>query len=135
MKRIKKFAVALLTAIMMMTMTVTAFAAESNGTLTVNVKGGQTLANQTVNVYKLFDMTVSGSGESLNYGYKVNETYKSILDKVLGAEVTDKSDQGYYEAVQKATSDGKNGNNTQKFANDFTKELLNYNKSNTSAKI
>lgn len=135
MKRIKKFAAALLTAIMMMTMTVTAFAAESNGTLTVNVKGGQTLANQTVNVYKLFDMTVSGSGESLNYGYKINETYKSILDKVLGAEVTDKSDQGYYEAVQKATSDGKNGNNTQKFANDFTKELLNYNKSNTSAKI
>lgn len=135
MKRIKKFAAALLTAIMMMTMTVIAFAAESNGTLTVNVKGGQTLANQTVNVYKLFDMTVSGSGESLNYGYKVNETYKSILDKVLGAEVTDKSDQGYYEAVQKATSDGKNGNNTQKFANDFTKELLNYNKSNTSAKI
>ena len=135
MKRIKKFAAALLTAIMMMTMTVTASAAESNGTLTVNVKGGQTLANQTVNVYKLFDMTVSGSGESLNYGYKVNETYKSILDKVLGAEVTDKSDQGYYEAVQKATSDGKNGNNTQKFANDFTKELLNYNKSNTSAKI
>lgn len=135
MKRIKKFAAALLTAIMMMTMTVTAFAAESNGTLTVNVKGGQTLANQTVNVYKLFDMTVSGSGESLNYGYKINETYKSILDKVLGEEVTDKSDQGYYEAVQKATSDGKNGNNTQKFANDFTKELLNYNKSNTSAKI
>lgn len=135
MKRIKKFAAALLTAIMMMTMTVTASAAESNGTLTVNVKGGQTLANQTVNVYKLFDMTVSGSGESLHYGYKVNETYKSILDKVLGAEVTDKSDQGYYEAVQKATSDGKNGNNTQKFANDFTKELLNYNKSNTSAKI
>lgn len=135
MKRIKKFAAALLTAIMMMTMTVTAFAAEPTGTLTVNVKGGQTLANQTVNVYKLFDMTVSGSGENLNYGYKVNETYKSILDKVLGAEVTDKSDQGYYEAVQKATSDGKNGNNTQKFANDFTKELLNYNKSNTSAKI
>lgn len=135
MKRIKKFAAALLTAIMMMTMTVTANAAEGKGNLTVNVKGGQTLANQTVNVYKLFDMTVSGSGESLNYGYKVNETYKSILDKVLGAEFTDKSDQGYYEAVQKATSDGKNGNNTQKFANDFTKELLNYNKSHTSAKI
>lgn len=135
MKRIKKFAAALLTAIMMMTMTVTAFAAEPTGTLTINVKGGQTLANQTVNVYKLFDMTVSGSGENLNYGYKVNDTYKSILDKVLGAEFTDKSDQGYYDAVQKATSDGKNGNNTQKFANDFTKELLNYNKSNTSVKI
>lgn len=135
MKRIKKLAAAMLTAIMMMTMTVTAYAAETTGTLTVNVKGGQNLANQTVNVYKLFDMTVSDSGESLNYGYKVNETYKSILDKVLGAKFTDKSDQGYYEAVQKATSDGKNGNNTQKFANDFTKELLNYNKSHTFAKI
>ena len=135
MKRIKKFAAALLTAIMMMTMTVTAFATESTGTLTVNVNGGQTLANQTVNVYKLFDMTVSGSGESLNYGYKVNETYKSILDKVLGTEFTDKSDQGYYDAVQKATSDGENGNNTQKFANDFTKTLLEYNKDNKSVPI
>lgn len=135
MKRIKKFAAALLTAIMMMTMTVTAFAAESTGTLTVNVKGGQTLANQTVNIYKLFDMTVSGSGENLNYGYKVNETYKSILDKVLGAEITDKSDQGYYDAVQKATNDGENGNNTQKFANNFTKSLLEYNKENKSAQI
>ena len=135
MKRIKKFAAALLTAIMMMTMTVTANAAETTGTLTVTVKGGQNLANQTVNVYKLFDMTVSGSGESLNYGYKVNETYKSILDKVLGTEFTDKSDQGYYDAVQKATSDGKNGNNTQKFANDFTKTLLEYNKENKSAPI
>lgn len=120
MKRIKKLAAALLTAIMMTTMTVTAFAAEGTGNLTVNVKGGQTLANQTVNVYKLFDMTVSGSGESLNYGYKVNETYKSILDKVLGAEFTDKSDQGYYDAVYEATKDGK----TQEFANKFTSELL-----------
>lgn len=135
MKRIKKFAAALLTAIMMMTMTVTANAAETTGTLTVTVKGGQNLANQTVNVYKLFDMTVSGSGESLNYGYEVNETYKSILDKVLGTEFTDKSDQGYYDAVLKATSDGENGNNTQKFANDFTKTLLEYNKENKYAPI
>lgn len=120
MKRIKKLAAALLTAIMMMTMTVTEFAAESTGTLTVNVRGGQTLANQTVNVYKLFDMTVSGSGENLNYGYKVNETYKSILDQVLGNQITDKSDQWYYDAVFNATKDNK----TQTFANDFTKALL-----------
>ena len=46
MKRIKKLAAALLTAIMMMTMTVTEFAAESTGTLTVNVRGGQTLATR-----------------------------------------------------------------------------------------
>lgn len=117
MKRIKKFAVALLTAIMMMTMTVTAFAAEPTGTLTVNVKGGQTLANQTVNVYKLFDMTVSDG----NYGYKVNTQYTKILDSVLNiTDEKNKTDQGYYDAVYEATKDGK----TQEFANKFTSELL-----------
>ena len=57
MKRIKKLAAAMLTAIMMMTMTVTAYAA-GNCTLTVNVKTGegvptQTLKDQTINLYKL----------------------------------------------------------------------------------
>lgn len=117
MKRIKKFAAALLTAIMMMTMTVTAFAAEPTGTLTVNVKGGQTLANQTVNVYKLFDMIVSDG----NYGYKVNTQYTKILDSVLNiTDEKNKTDQGYYDAVYEATKDGK----TQEFANKFTSELL-----------
>lgn len=128
MKRIKKFAAALLTAIMMMTMTVTANAAETTGNLTVNVNGGQTLANQTVNVYKLFDMTVSDG----NYGYKVNTQYTKILDSVLNiTDEKNKTDQGYYDAVYEATKDGK----TQGFANDFTKGLLNYNKTNTSTKI
>lgn len=125
MKRMKKIIAVLLTAIMTMAMAVTAFADEgaTKGTLTVNVKDGQTLANQTVNIYKLFDMTVSGS----NYGYKVNSLYTPILDQVLGADFTDKTDQGYYDAVQNAT-DTNNGTNTQKFANDFTKKLLEYNK-------
>lgn len=118
MKRMKKIMALMLAAIMMMAMSVTAFAAEgaTKGTLTVNVKDGQTLANQTVNIYKLFDMTVSGS----NYGYKVNSLYTPILDQVLGDGFTDKTDQGYYDAVKKAT-DTNNGTNTQKFANDFTK--------------
>lgn len=117
MKRIKKFAAALLTAIMMMTMTVTVNAAETTGTLTVNVKGGQNLANQTVNVYKLFDMTVSDG----NYGYKVNTQYTEILDSVLNiTDEKNKTDQGYYDAVYEATKDGK----TQEFANKFTSELL-----------
>lgn len=125
MKRMKKIMALMLAAIMMMAMSVTAFAAEgaTKGTLTVNVKDGQTLANQTVNIYKLFDMTVSGS----NYGYKVNSLYTPILDQVLGDGFTDKTDQGYYDAVKKAT-DTNNGTNTQKFANDFTKKLLKYNK-------
>ena len=125
MKKMKKIMALMLAAIMMMAMSVTAFADEGveKGTLTVNVKEGQTLANQTVNIYKLFDMTVSGT----NYGYKVNSIYMPILDQVLGAGFTDKTDQGYYDAVKNAT-DTDNGTNTQKFANDFTKELLKYNK-------
>ena len=132
MKRMKKIIAVLLTAIMTMAMAVTAFADEgaTKGTLTVNVKDGQTLANQTVNIYKLFDMTVSGS----NYGYKVNSLYTPILDQVLGDSFTDKTDQGYYDAVKKAT-DTDNGTNTQKFANDFTKELLKYNKEHSTQMI
>ncbi len=75
MKRIKKLAAAMLTAIMMMTMTVTAYAA-GNCALTVNVKTGegvptQTLKDQTINLYKLFDVTESKSGETTNYAYTV----------------------------------------------------------------
>lgn len=126
MKRMKKIMAVLLAAIMTMAMAVTAFADEgaAKGTLTVNVKEGQTLANQTVNIYKLFDMTVSGS----NYGYKVNSLYTLILDQVLGDSFTDKTDQGYYDAVQQATADGK----VQTFANNFTTKLLEYNKSNST---
>lgn len=132
MKRMKKIMAVLLAAIMTMAMAATAFADEgaTKGTLTVNVKDGQTLANQTVNIYKLFDMTVSGS----NYGYKVNSLYTPILDQVLGADFTDKTDQGYYDAVQKAT-DTNNGTNTQKFANDFTKKLLEYNQEHSDQTI
>ena len=59
MKRMKKIMALMLAAIMMMAMSVTAFAAEgaTKGTLTVNVKDGQTFANQTVNIYKLFAIT------------------------------------------------------------------------------
>ena len=126
MKRMKSIMAVLLAAIMTMAMTVTAFADEgaTKGTLTVNVKEGQTLANQTVNIYKLFDMTVNGS----NYGYKVNSLYTPILDQVLGDSFTDKTDQGYYDAVQQATAAGK----VQTFANNFTTKLLEYNKSNST---
>ena len=126
MKRMKSIMAVLLAAIMTMAMAVTVFATEgaAKGTLTVNVKEGQTLANQTVNIYKLFDMTVSGS----NYGYKVNSLYTPILDQVLGDSFTDKTDQGYYDAVQQATADGK----VQTFANNFTTKLLEYNKSNST---
>lgn len=125
MKRIKKLAAAMLTAIMMMTMTVTAYAA-GNCTLTVNVKSGegvptQTLEGQTINLYKLFDVTESKSGETTNYAYTVNDSYKSTLVSVLGI-----LENSTNETIVKAVTNLGESNNAkvQKFANDFTAEAL-----------
>lgn len=128
MKRIKKLAAAMLTAIMMMTMTVTAYAA-GNCTLTVNVKSGegvpqQTLKDQTINLYKLFDVTESDStttSGTTNYAYTVNESYKSTLASVLSIPENSTNEQ----IVQAVTALGESNNaKVQKFANDFTAEAL-----------
>lgn len=124
MKRIKKFAAALLTAIMMMTMTVTAYAAESC-TLTVTTKGGQDLNGQTINLYKLFDVTESKSGETTNYAYTVNTAagYKDALASVLGGTITSTSkDEEFAKAVLGLEKD--NGTEVQNFANKFTTYAL-----------
>ena len=125
MKRIKKLAAAMLTAIMMMTMTVTAFAA-GNCTLTVNVKSGegvpqQTLEGQTINLYKLFDVTESKTGGTENYAYTVNDTYKSALASVLKID-----ENSTNEIIVKAVTNLGESNNSkvQKFANDFTAYAL-----------
>lgn len=125
MKRIKKLAAAMLTAIMMMTMTVTAYAA-GNCTLTVNVKSGegvptQTLKDQTINLYKLFDVTTSTSGETTNYAYTVNDTYKDTLAEALGIANTSTNDQ-FVKAVSGLKTETKD--EVQKFANDFTADAL-----------
>lgn len=129
MKRIKKFAAALLTAIMMMTMTVTAYAA-GNCTLTVNVKTGegvptQTLKDQTINLYKLFDVTESKSGATTNYAYTVNTAagYKSALTNVLGNRVNENSkDEDFAKAVLSLGAN--NTTEVQNFANKFTAYAL-----------
>ena len=72
MKKMKKIMALMLAAIMMMAMSVTTFAAETTRSLTVNAKGGQDLKGQTINLYKLFDVTESKSGETTNYAYTVN---------------------------------------------------------------
>lgn len=125
MKRIKKLVAAMLTAIMMMTMTVTAYAA-GNCTLTVNVKSGegvptQTLKDQTINLYKLFDVTTSTSGETTNYAYTVNDTYKDTLAEALGIANTSTNDQ-FVKAVSGLKTETKD--DVQKLANDFTAEAL-----------
>ena len=136
MKRMKKIMALMLAAIMMMAMSVTAFAAEgATGTLTltVNVKSttpAQDLNGQTINLYKLFDVTESGTTGSKNYAYTVNTDYKTALISVLTSlrtsvptipEVTVTStDEQFSKAVASLETAGK----VQDFANDFTAYAL-----------
>lgn len=120
MKRIKKLAAAMLTAIMMMTMTVTAYAAGSC-TLTVTTKGGQDLNGQTINLYKLFDVTESKSGETTNYAYTVNDTYKGALASVLNIQENSTNEQ-IVQAVADLKAEPEN--QVQNFANKFTAKAL-----------
>lgn len=127
MKRMKRIMALMLAAIMMMAMSVTAFAAEgATGahTLTVNVKStepAQDLKGQTINLYKLFDVTESGEGQNKNYAYTVNETYKKTLATVLNIAETSK-DEDFAAAVTKLGSD--NATEVQNFANTFTTKAL-----------
>lgn len=134
MKKMKKILALMLAAIMMMAMSVTAFAAEgATGTLTltVNVKSttpAQDLNGQTINLYKLFDVTESGTTGSKNYAYTVNtETgYKDALVSVLteaGKIVTAGSkDEEFATAVFDIGIN--NSTEVQNFANKFTAYAL-----------
>lgn len=122
MKSIKRIIALLLTAVMTMTMSVTAFAADSSCSLTVNVNGGQDLKGQTISLYKLFDLSTSKSGETKNYAYTVNTAtgYKEALNSALGHSYT--TDEEYAKAVLDLGKDNSAG--VQKFANDFTAYAL-----------
>lgn len=134
MKRMKKIMAMLLAAIMTMAMAVTAFAAETTtGKLTVNVKSGQTLTGQTIYLYKLFDVTESGSGATKNYAYTINTVngYKEAIKSALGSStITDTStDADYADEVAKLGED--NAAEVQKFANAFTTYALTKNVTET----
>ena len=123
MKSIKRIIALLLTAVMTMTMSVTAFAADVNN-LTVNVNSGQDLNGQTISLYKLFDVTTSGSGENKNYAYTVNTAtgYKEAIKSALGTSFSGTTDVEYAEAVKTLGED--KSAPVQKFANDFTEYAL-----------
>lgn len=121
MKSIKRIIALLLTAVMTMTMSVTAFAADTNCSLTVNVKGGQDLNGQTISLYQLFDVTESGKAPNKNYAYTVNTQYKATLASVLKIAETSK-DEDFAAAVAKLGTD--NSPEVQNFANDFTATAL-----------
>lgn len=121
MKKMKKSMALMLAAIMMMAMSVTAFAAETTHSLTVNVKGGQDLKGQTINLYKLFDVTESGEAPNKNYAYTVNTQYKATLASVLKIAETSK-DEEFAASVTQLGSDNSTG--VQNFANTFTTKAL-----------
>lgn len=121
MKKMKKIMALMLAAIMMMAMSVTTFAAETTHSLTVNANGVQDLKGQTINLYKLFDVTESGEAPNKNYAYTVNTQYKATLASVL--KITENSKDEEFAA--KVTELGKdNTPGVQKFANDFTATAL-----------
>ena len=125
MKRMKSIMAVLLAAIMTMAMTVTAFAAETTHSLTVNAKGGQDLKGQTINLYKLFDVTESKSGETTNYAYTVNTAagYKDALVSVLGSSITASSTDEQFAAAVLAIGSN-DSTEVQNFANKFTTYAL-----------
>ena len=127
MKRMKRIMALMLAAIMTMAMAVTSFAAEGatgTCTLTVNVKSttpAQDLKGQTINLYKLFDVTESGEAPNKNYAYTVNTQYKATLASVLGISANSK-DEAFAEAVTQLGTD--NSTEVQNFANTFTTKAL-----------
>ena len=116
MKKLKRVLAVLLTAIMTLAMATTAFAAENQGSLKVTVNQGNTLNGQTIKVYKLFDLTVSGS----HYAYTVNKQYKAMIATALGLE-TGASSEALY---NKLVGFQENHSEIQKFADDFTAAVL-----------
>lgn len=118
MKKVKKLMALLLSVIMVLAMGMTAFAAEATkGSLTVKVNDKNTLEGQTIKVYKLFDLSVSGD----KYAYTVNDEYKALIAQVLGLEGTATSEE-LYNKLAGYTSDSPD---VQKFADDFTTAALN----------
>lgn len=139
MKKMKKIMALMLAAIMMMAMSVTTFAAGTTCSLTVNAKGGQDLKDQTINLYKLFDVTESEStttsGTTKNYAYTVNTAYKTALVNVLTSlktsvpaipDVTETSTDAELAAAVSGIG-AKDSETVQKFANDFTTYALTQN--------
>ena len=131
MKRMKKIMAVLLAAIMTMAMAVTAFATETvaaatGNTLTVNVKDGQNLNGQTINLYKLFNVTESGTTGSKNYAYTVNTAtgYKDVLVDALNnpAITTSSTDEDIATAVKNIGIN--DSTEVQSFANAFTTKAL-----------
>lgn len=117
MKKLKRMMAVLLAMVMALAMSVTVFAAEGQGSLKVKVNANNTLEGQTLNVYKLFDLSVSGK----KYAYTVNATYKNGI--IAALKLTDQSPEPDSAALYNAISKLEEGG-IQNFADDFTAYAL-----------
>lgn len=117
MKKLKRMMAVLLAMVMALAMSVTVFAAEGQGSLTVKVNANNTLEGQTLNVYRLFDLSVSGT----NYAYTVNETYKDGI--IAALDLTEQDPEPDSAALYNAISELKEAE-VQDFADAFTAYAL-----------
>lgn len=126
MKKVKRMLAVLLTAIMTLAMGTTALAAEpQKGNLTVRVNQNNTLQGQTIKVYKLFDLSVSGD----KYAYVVNETYREAIATALGMN-TDATNEDLYKKLAEYTE---SSTEIQTFADAFTTAALKANTPETQS--
>lgn len=126
MKKLKRMLAVLLTAIMTLAIATTAFAAEApKGNLKITANEKNTLNGQTIKVYKLFDLSVSGK----NYAYTVNSQYKQAIANALGVVASDSTSETLYKKLAGLTE---NSTEIQKFADDFTEAVLNGNTGETA---
>lgn len=130
MKKLKRMMAVLLAMVMALAMSVTVFAAEGQGSLKVKVNANNTLKGQTLNVYKLFDLSVSGE----KYAYTVNETYKDGI--IAALSLTEQDPEPDSAALYNAISELE-GTEVQNFADAFTAYALtnDLTETDTSGKI
>ena len=117
MKKLKRMMAVLLAMVMALAMSVTVFAAEGQGSLKVKVNENNTLEGQTLNVYKLFDLSVSGE----KYAYTVNETYKDGI--IAALSLTEQDPEPDSAALYNAIA-ALEGTDVQNFADAFTAYAL-----------
>lgn len=125
MKKIKMIMAMLL--VMIMTMSVTVSASNNKGNLTVRINGNNTLENQTIKLYKLFDLTTNGTNDA----YTVNTEYQDILKEVLNLNKDNPSSDDYYQAILGLEDEENDSPKVQEFADQFAQKSLEEDKNPT----
>lgn len=118
MKKLKTIITMLL--VMIMTMSVTASASNNKGDLTVRINRNNTLENQTIKLYKLFDLTTNGTNDA----YTVNSEYQEVLKEVLNLMKDNPSSHDYYQAILDLEDEENDSPKVQEFADQFAQKTL-----------